>query len=56
MSMTVPPANPNDEEAAPKRFDLFTCDWELLRAYLSNFGNGKVKKVTSTITVDVRLR
>ncbi|KAI6832307.1 hypothetical protein KC332_g6708 [Hortaea werneckii] len=56
VSMTVPPANPNDEEAAPKRFDLFTCDWELLRAYLSNFGNGKVKKVTSTITVDVRLR
>ncbi|KAI7209678.1 hypothetical protein KC333_g8608 [Hortaea werneckii] len=55
--MAIPPANPDDEEARPKRFDLFTCDWEHLRAELrSTFGNGKAKNATRTITVDVRLR
>lgn len=35
VSMKIPP-NPDDEEAAAKRFDLFTYDWEHLRAGLRN--------------------
>ncbi|KAI6913343.1 hypothetical protein KC318_g1481 [Hortaea werneckii] len=57
VSMTIPPANPDDEEAEEKEYDLFDCDWEDLRAALrSTFGDDKAEKVTSTITVDVRLR
>ncbi|KAI6910363.1 hypothetical protein KC318_g1570 [Hortaea werneckii] len=57
VSMSIPPANPDDEEAEEKEYDLFDCDWEDLRAELrSTFGDGTAKNVTSTITVDVRLR
>lgn len=57
VSMSIPPANPDDEEAEEKEYDLFDCDWEDLRAELrSTFGDGTAKNVTSTITVEVRLR
>ncbi|KAI7302974.1 hypothetical protein KC315_g15880 [Hortaea werneckii] len=57
VSMTIPPTNPDDEEAEEKCYDLFDCDWEDLRAELrSTFGDGKAKEATRTIIVDVRLR
>ena len=55
--MAIPPANPDDEEAEEKEYDLFDCDWEDLRAALGNTcRDGEAEKTTCTITVDVRLR